>query len=66
MTCLCCGAVVTPLDAALTKKFVNRGSQTYYCIGCLAEKFAVSRALLLEKAREFQRAGCALFTGLQL
>ncbi len=66
MTCLCCGAAVTPLDAALTKKFVNRGSQTYYCIGCLAKKFAVSRALLIEKAREFQRAGCALFAGLQL
>ena len=48
-------------EIGLTKKLVNRGSETYYCLDCLADSFEVDRADLEKKIQYFKDMGCTLF-----
>lgn len=59
--CAECGRSLVPDEIALTKKLVNRGTTTYYCLSCLARHFEVTEAVLVEKIQEFREMGCTLF-----
>jgi len=48
-------------EIALTKKLVNRGTESFLCLSCLAKKFNVSEDLLHEKIDQFRQMGCTLF-----
>lgn len=61
MTCVQCQRHLNPIDIALTKKLINRGSEQYYCKCCLAKLFRVSEEYLTQKAMQFQKQGCMLF-----
>ena len=60
-TCVKCGRELTPDEVALTKKLVNRGTEEFMCLSCLAEMFKVSEELLLKKIDQYRRQGCVLF-----
>ena len=60
-SCTACGRELTPDEIALTKKLVSRGAESFFCLSCLAEKFAVSESLLREKIDQFRKMGCTLF-----
>ncbi len=60
-TCTHCGAPLTSDEIGLTKKLVNRGATSFYCIHCLAKEFSVSEELLKEKIVQFRAMGCTLF-----
>ena len=59
--CICCNAVLTKDETALTRKLINRGTQDFLCLSCLAGHFQVPREVLLKKIREFREMGCTLF-----
>ncbi|MBR2824642.1 MAG: hypothetical protein IKE24_13290 [Clostridia bacterium] len=59
--CRVCGKKLTADDIGLTRKLINRGARSCFCIGCLAARFQVSEETLREKIREFRRMGCTLF-----
>lgn len=52
---------LTPDEIAMTKKLINRGTEVYYCLDCLALAFDVERADLERKILEFKENGCTLF-----
>lgn len=59
-----CHGCKKPLSAdeiAMTKKLVNRGAKTYYCIDCMAKMFGVERKDIEEKIIYYKRMGCTLF-----
>lgn len=61
-TCYVCGK--TPLskdEVGLTKKLIDRKSQIFYCISCLADYLEVTPEELLAKVEEFKEEGCTLF-----
>ena len=59
--CTVCGRKLSRDEIALTKKLVNRGAESFFCLSCLAKKFAVSEDLLREKINQFRQMGCTLF-----
>ena len=59
--CALCGRTLVKDEKSLTRKLVNRGTEAFFCLTCLAEKFAVSEELLKEKIDQFREMGCALF-----
>ena len=59
--CAKCGREIDRDEIGLTKKLINRGTTTYFCIDCLAEKFEVTREDLEKKIVEFREMGCTLF-----
>ena len=56
-----CGKDLQKIDIGLSKKLINRGTTTYFCISCLAKKYNCSEELLREKAEHFKKMGCSLF-----
>lgn len=66
MVCKVCGRKLLPVEAALTKKLVNRGSTEFLCLSCLAAHFSVSEKTLLQKAEDFKESGCSLFADISL
>ncbi len=61
MKCIKCGNDVTPDEIGATKKLINRGTNEFMCIPCLAEKFGVSEERLHEKIEQWRESGCLLF-----
>jgi len=59
--CAACGRELHKDEIALTKKLINRGTETFFCLSCLAAKFAVGEDLLKEKIEQFRQTGCTLF-----
>ena len=54
----------TPLiknEIGLVKKLIDKKSDKFYCLGCLAEMLEVTEDELLEKIEEFKDEGCTLF-----
>lgn len=61
-TCYVCGK--NPLskdEIGLTKKLIDKKSQIFYCISCLADYLEVTSEELLAKLEEFKDEGCILF-----
>ncbi len=61
-TCYVCGK--TPLsrdEVGLTKKLIDKQSEIFYCIPCLADYLEVTPEELLAKIEEFKEEGCTLF-----
>ncbi|MBR6954853.1 MAG: hypothetical protein IKH77_07455 [Clostridia bacterium] len=62
MSCAECGkAPLTQVETGLTRKLINRGAVSCYCLACLAKRFRVSQEQLLEMAEAFRASGCTLF-----
>ena len=59
--CVKCGRALKPKDIGATKKFINRGAETFLCLSCLADELKVTEALLEEKIEYFKKQGCTLF-----
>ena len=60
--CCCrCGRPLEPDETALTKKMINRGTDRFFCLSCLADHFEVTEETLRRKIREFREMGCTLF-----
>lgn len=60
--CVKCRKPLSFDEIAATKKLINRGIETFYCIDCLAQAFDVSRENIEEKIQYFKDNGCTLFT----
>ena len=61
--CLSCGRTVTRDERALTRKLINRGADSFYCLTCLSILFEVPEDTLRDKIIQFKKMGCTLFTG---
>ncbi len=61
LRCARCGAPLGKDDVAMTRKMINRGAETFYCLPCLADHFELTEAILREKIKEFRAMGCTLF-----
>ena len=59
--CTACNKDLQKIDVGLSKKLINRGTTTYFCIHCLAKKYNCTVELLREKAEHFKKMGCTLF-----
>lgn len=60
--CYVCGKTpVSKEEIGLTKKLIDRKSQIFYCISCLADYLEVTPEELLAKIEEFKEEGCTLF-----
>ncbi len=60
--CVSCGRAVTRDERALTRKLINRGADSFYCLSCLSILFEVPEETLKEKIVQFRKMGCTLFT----
>ncbi len=65
MNCASCGRPITQDEAAVTKKLVNRGASSFFCVNCLAARFDVTPDDIRERIAYFRASGCTLFTGNQ-
>ncbi len=61
LCCVRCGAPLMKDDVAMTRKMINRGTETFYCLSCLADHFELTEDILREKIKEFRAMGCTLF-----
>lgn len=59
--CASCGAALEKDEIALSKKLINRGLTSFFCLSCLAKRFQVDKDALTRKIDEFREAGCTLF-----
>lgn len=60
--CYVCGK--TPLsknEIGLTKKLIDKKTDKFYCLSCLADYLEVTEDELLAKIEEFKEEGCTLF-----
>lgn len=62
MNCVSCGRPLTADEIAVTKKLVNRGATSFYCVDCLAAYFAVTPDDIRERIAYFKASGCTLFS----
>lgn len=61
-TCYVCGKMSLSKDEiGLTKKLIDKKSQIFYCLPCLADYLEVTQEELLAKIEEFKEEGCTLF-----
>ena len=60
--CISCGRAVTRDEKALTRKLINRGADSFYCLSCLSILFEVPEETLKEKIVQFRKMGCTLFS----
>lgn len=60
--CYVCGK--NPLskdEVGISKKLINRNTDKFYCLHCLAEQFEITEDELRNKIEEFKAQGCTLF-----
>lgn len=62
---MACGKPLTRDEIAVTKKLINRGTTEFYCVECLAHRFEVQPADILERIQHFKQTGCTLFEALE-
>lgn len=59
--CIQCARELTYNEIGAHKKFINRGSTSFLCKPCLAEKLGVTVGDIDRKIGEFIEQGCTLF-----
>lgn len=60
--CYVCGKQnLTTDEVGLTKKLLDKNTDKFYCLSCLAEYLEVTEEELLAKVEEFKMQGCTLF-----
>ncbi len=60
--CYVCGKENLSKDEiGITKKLIDKNTNKFYCISCLAEYLEVTEEELLDKIEEFKNEGCTLF-----
>ena len=60
--CYVCGKTHLSKDEiGLTKKLIDKKTDKFYCLSCLAEYLEVTEEELLAKVQEFKDEGCKLF-----
>lgn len=59
--CMRCGKELTFNEIGAHKRFINRGSTSFLCKGCLAERLGVTPEDIDRKIEEFKEQGCTLF-----
>lgn len=61
MNCAACGRKLTSDEQGLSRKLINRGTPTMYCLNCLGEMFHMPQEQLQELINRLRAAGCTLF-----
>ena len=61
MNCAACGRELSRNEQGLSRKLINRGTATLYCLDCLGAMFRLSHEQLQELIDHFRAAGCTLF-----
>lgn len=59
--CRRCGRELTFNEIGATKKFINRGSTSFFCKACLAQWLDVPEEMIDAKIEAFKKQGCTLF-----
>ena len=59
--CIQCRRPVTRDEMAMTRKLINRGTTTWLCLSCLAQRFDATLQELTERMQAFKDMGCTLF-----
>ncbi|MBO7663678.1 MAG: hypothetical protein J6U01_09935 [Clostridia bacterium] len=59
--CRECGRGLTADEIAVTRKLINRGARSFYCVDCLAAYFEVTPEEIRERIAYFRQSGCTLF-----
>ncbi len=59
--CYVCGKELAKNEIGLTKKLIDKKTNKFYCLTCLAEYLEVTEEELLAKIEEFKEEGCTLF-----
>lgn len=59
--CMQCGRELTFNEIGAHKKFINRGSTSFFCKTCLAKWLDVPEEQIDKKIEQFKRQGCTLF-----
>lgn len=59
--CNKCKKTISDDEIAITKRLINRGTNKFYCISCLADAFEVSEEVIIDKIEFFKKIGCTLF-----
>ncbi len=62
MICHTCGKTLSRDEVGLSRKLINRATDTFFCLDCLAARFRADKASLLAMIERFREAGCTLFT----
>lgn len=60
-SCYVCGKELSKNEIGLTKKLIDKKTNKFYCLTCLAEYLEVTEEELLAKIKEFKEEGCTLF-----
>lgn len=61
-TCYVCGKLDLSKDeVGITRKLIDKKTEKFYCLNCLAEYLEVTTEELLSKIEEFKDEGCTLF-----
>ncbi len=60
--CQTCGRPLSGDEIAVTKKLINRGAVSFFCVSCLAKHFDVTPEDIRERIAYFRATGCTLFT----
>ena len=59
--CQSCGRELTADEIAITKRLINRGTESFYCISCLAAWFEVNEQDIRDRIAYYRSIGCTLF-----
>ena len=60
--CYVCGKQpLSKEEIGLTKKLIDRNTNIFYCIHCMADNLEVTEEELIDKIEEFKSEGCTLF-----
>ncbi len=66
LECIVCDAAIKPIDIAVTRKFINRGAEEFFCLNCLVEKLGTTHEEIYGKIIYFKHMGCTLFKDIEL
>lgn len=59
--CIKCNRHLSEDEIGLYKKMINRGSEKFMCIHCLAEYLHTTEDVLRDDIEYFREQGCSLF-----